>query len=355
MHRKEHRSQGTTCGQPRDVSGCVFKLEQTFEYRSGSNCCVLSIYPISVQSPRDHPYTSGARGQCQGLCYNIDTWQCVTLSVTETWPGEHCSLLCNIHNAYKHLRLIQRSKQQPQPWEGISTYVDVCTICLNLQICLLVFCLTRDDTWAVCWVTPCVPRTPYGHPAPGSPCRHHHQGRKNVSMIHHKIIINHFPQSAFYLRCDTQSNLHSALCHSLGNSQISSASISAHPCWPVDNWAPSLAELNLNNPFKQLKRSSLIPRESFLLALLCMVTYVLSPETHVWLTCALHASDTPCSGNTNTRLTHGAARVLIINIMTSWRNKTHGRRQQEKMAFPWHLYNPCLDVIIVREIRPSFF
>ena len=58
-------------------SGYIFHLEEereTFEYRSDSNCCVLSIYPISDWSPEDHPNTSGARRQDVGsFVTNIDT------------------------------------------------------------------------------------------------------------------------------------------------------------------------------------------------------------------------------------------------------------------------------------------
>ena len=80
-----------------------------------------------------------------------------------------------------------------------------------------------------------------------------------------------------------------------------------------------------------------------------MYGHVLSPETLVWLTLVT-------SGNTNTRVTHGAARVLIISSDASWRNKTHEeRRQHEKMAFHRHLYNQCLLSIAAGLCRLSFF
>ncbi len=188
--------------------------------------------------PRDHPYTSGARRQDVGsFVTNIDTWQYVTLSVTETWPAGHCSLLCNMHiNTFVWIK-----RANNRNLEKASTHI--CKHTLFEFICLWVFCNNPRQHLSLsaspellstrCWHPPAHHMVT---PAPGSPCRHHHQGRKNVGcMIHYKIIINHFPPSALSPIVTLRVNLHSALCHTLGNSQISSASISVHPWWPVDN------------------------------------------------------------------------------------------------------------------------
>ena len=98
-------------------------------------CCPLIQLVSSLLRSEDHPYRPGARGKC----YNIDTWQYVTLSVTETWPAG--PLFSGLQYAYKHLCLNEKSKQS-QPWKDINTCI--CTVCLSLLVCLRVF---SNDPW----------------------------------------------------------------------------------------------------------------------------------------------------------------------------------------------------------------